>query len=395
MKNSALLTLVLTLLCFGTKAQNPTVGAARFDAYLPLLASKKVALLVNQTSRVGDSLLPDLLRARGVDVRTLFVPEHGFRGTADAGAHVKSGVDAQTGLPVISLYGNNKKPKAADLAGIDIVVYDLQDVGVRFYTYISSLEYLLEACAPLGKEVLVLDRPNPAGFYVDGPMLEPKHKSFVGMQQIPVVYGMTAGEYAQMLVGEKLFTGADKAKLKVISCTGYTHKTHYNLPVPPSPNLRAPAAVLLYPSLCFFEGTVVSVGRGTEMPFTLWGHPDFKPEGKCTVSFTPKSQTGATAPLYEGKVCKGFRPAVTETEALAYLDGKLRVQPLIDAYVLWGKKPGFFGANNFFEKLAGTGELRRQVESGATEAEIRKSWQPGITAFKKVRKKYLLYTDFE
>ena len=395
MKNIVFLILAWGAFFTFGKAQVPVVGAARYEAYLPLLEGKKVALLVNQTSRVGDSLLPDLLRARGVAVQTLFVPEHGFRGTADAGAHVASGKDPQTGLSVISLYGNNKKPKAADLAGIDVVIYDLQDVGVRFYTYISTLEYLLEACAPLGKTVIVLDRPNPAGFYVDGPVLEPAHKSFVGMQQIPVVYGMTAGEYAQMLVGEKLFAGAEKSRLKVISCTGYNHKTHYNLPVSPSPNLRAPAAVLLYPSLCAFEGTVVSVGRGTEMPFTLWGHPDFKPEGKCAVSFTPKSQTGATAPLYEGKLCKGYRPAVTEAEALEYLNGKMHVQPLLDAYTLWGKKAGFFNANNFFEKLMGTSALRQQIEAGATESEIRKSWQSGLTAFKKVRKKYLLYADFE
>ncbi len=369
-----------------------TVPAAeRMDQYLQLLEGKRVALLINQTARVGERLLLDTLLKRGVQVVKAFVPEHGFRGTADAGAHVKSDVDKETGLPVISLYGNNKKPSKEQLKDVDVVVYDLQDVGVRFYTYISSLEYMMEACAESGKQLVVLDRPNPNGHYVDGPVLEKAHKSFVGMQQIPVVYGMTVGEYARMLQGEKWVAGAEKLDMQVIPCAGYDHKTMYKLPVAPSPNLKTMEAVYLYPSLCFFEGTVVSVGRGTDKPFQQWGHPEFK--GKSAYYFVPKSTTGASKPLYEGKACYGELMTEGADEALKKVDNKLLLEPLITAYKWYPDKMKFF--NNFFVKLAGTRLLAEMVENGMSAAEIRATWQEDIAAFKQVRKRYLLYPDFE
>ena len=361
------------------------------DEYLPLLEQKKVALLINQTARVGERLLLDTLLSRGVEVVKVFVPEHGFRGTADAGAHVKSDVDPKTGLPVISLYGNNKKPSASQLKDVDIVIYDLQDVGVRFYTYISSLEYMMEACAENGKELLVLDRPNPNGHYVDGPVLEPAQKSFVGMQRIPVVYGMTVGEYAHMLIGEQWVEGTEGLSMKVIPIDDYTHNTRYELPVAPSPNLKHQAAIYLYPSLCFFEGTVVSVGRGTEQPFQQWGHPAF--EGKASYFFIPESTTGASKPMHEGKRCYGELWARDAEEALKMVDNRLQLKPLIQAYSWYPAKDKFF--NNFFDKLAGNSSLRQMIQQGKSEESIRESWQKDLEIFKKIRKKYLLYEDFE
>jgi uncharacterized protein YbbC (DUF1343 family) len=389
-----LLSLLLAWWVTGTAWATSTPGAHRLPEYLPLLKGKRVALLINQTSRIGDSNLLDVLRARNVNVVRIFVPEHGFRGTADAGAHVASGKDPQTGLPVISLYGAHKKPKAEDLKDVDLVVYDLQDVGVRFYTYISSLEYLMEACAENNKQLIVLDRPNPNGFYVDGPVLEPKYKSFVGMQPIPVVYGMTVGEYAKMLIGERWVKGSGNVQMTVIPCTGYDHKMTYDLPVPPSPNLKSPAAVLLYPSLCLFEGTVVSVGRGTDRPFQVWGHPSFKNAPETNrITFTPQPVTGASAPLYSGQVCYGQQPARTAAEAKVFVGNHIRLQPFLTAYNWYGAKAGFF--NTFLEKLIGTGAFREQVQQGRTEAQIQASWKPGVEAFKKIRKNYLLYPDFE
>lgn len=386
--------LLLALLLNAPAAFAIQPGAAQINRYLPLLKGKRVALLINQTSRIGEENLLDVLRRNGVEVVRIFTPEHGFRGTADAGAHVASGKDAQTGLPVISLYGNNKKPKAADLKDVDMVIYDLQDVGVRFYTYISSLEYLMEACAENDKKLLVLDRPNPNGFYVDGPLLLPQYKSFVGMQPIPVVYGMTVGEYATMLKGEGWAKGTKSLDLTVIPCKDYDHTMTYDLPVAPSPNLKDPVAVLLYPSLCFFEGTPISVGRGTETPFQVWGHPTFKNAPAAgLISFTPKPTTGASAPPYSGKTCYGYQPAKTVKEAKAFIGNRLRLQPLLTAYQLYGEKASFF--NSFFEKLAGTEDLRRQINQGLTEAQIQASWDPEIARFKKIRKKYLLYPDFE
>ena len=373
------------------KGKQILTGADQPNEYLPLLKGKKVALLINQTSRVGDKLLLDTLLTKGVKVTKIFVPEHGFRGTADAGAHIKNDVDAKTGLPVVSLYGDNKKPKKDQLNDIDVVVFDLQDVGTRFYTYISTLEYVMEACAEYDKELIVLDRPNPNGHYVDGPVLEKDHRSFVGMQPIPVVHGMTVGEYAKMLVGEKWIDDADKLNMKVIPCLYYDHSKRYFLPVAPSPNLKTMEAIYLYPSLCFFEGTVVSVGRGTDKPFQQWGHPAYK--DKAEYSFTPKSTTGASKPMLEGKECSGELLATHPDKAYKLVDGKLNLSWLIKAYNWYPDKSKFFNA--FFTNLAGTKELRKQIESGMTEGQIRDTWQEELSQFKLIRKKYLLYKDYE
>lgn len=364
-------------------------GAWSVNQFLPLLRQKRVALLMNQTARVGNALLLDTLLKSQIQVVKVFVPEHGFRGSADAGASIANGKDEQTGIPIISLYGANKKPKQEQLADVDVVVYDLQDVGVRFYTYISTLQYAMEACAEAGKPIIVLDRPNPLGNIVDGPVLDTAFRSFVGMQPIPVVYGMTAGEYAQMLVGEKWFSNTNKLKLTVIPCTGYTHHSAYSLPVPPSPNLRTDAAIQLYPSLCLFEGTVVSVGRGTDKPFQQFGHPDFA--GKTDYQFIPQSMTGASKPLLEGKACYGQLLATDAATARQLVGQQLQIQWLMQAYNWYSTKDSFF--NNFFEKLAGTATLRKQIIAGTSEEDIRKSWEPGLSTFKAIRKKYLMYPE--
>lgn len=371
-------------------------GAERMQEYLPLLSNKKVALVINQSARVGDRLLLDTLVARNINVVKVFVPEHGLRGQADAGADINNDKDKTTGIPIMSLYGKSQKPSAAQLHDVDIVVYDLQDVGVRFYTYIATLQYVMEACAENDKPLMILDRPNPNGFYVDGPVLDTALHSFVGMQPIPVVYGMTCGEYAKMLEGERWCKGADRLQLTVIACDRYDHTKKYQLKYPPSPNLKTMTAVYLYPSLCFFEGTVVSVGRGTDIPFEHWGAPEF--EGKTNYSFTPQSREGATKPMYEGKKCWGVSVADNSTESLTsinneFIINKLSLAWLIQAYDWYPEKEKFF--NNFFEKLSGNRSLRAQILAGKTEKQIHDSWQQDIKAFKKIRKKYLLYRDFE
>ena len=360
------------------------VGAERLSSYLPLLKNKRVALLINQTSLVYNKLLLDTLISSGVQVVKIFVPEHGFRGTADAGAHIKNDIDAQTGLPVISLYGKHKKPSAEQMKDIDVLLYDLQDVGVRFYTYISTLEYAMDACIDHKKELLILDRPNPNRHIIDGPVLDTSLRSFVGMQAVPVLYGLTVGEYAQMLVGEQWIKNAKALQYKVIPCLAYDQlavRMKYILPVPPSPNLKNINAIRLYPGLCFFEGTVVSVGRGTDKPFEQWGHPDY--QGKLNHTFTPKSTVGATKPLLENQICYGIK--------LDKAAEDLDIGQLLKAYQLSPQKDSFF--NSFFEKLAGTKVLRQQIIKGKSEAEIRASWQPELEQFKKIRKKYLLYED--
>ncbi len=363
--------------------------AASFTAsYIPLLKGKKVGLIINQTSCVGDSSLLDMLLARGIKVTKIFTPEHGFRGKADAGAHVDNTIDEATHLPVVSLYGNHKKPTPEDLKNIDVLVYDLQDVGVRFYTYISTLEYGMEACAEQKKQFVVLDRPNPNGFYIDGPVLKKENRSFVGMQAIPIVYGMTAAEYATMLVGERLFTDADKLDLQVIKCINYDHSKKYELPIAPSPNLRNMGAIYAYPSICLFEGTNISVGRGTAFPFQQFGSPELS--GKYT--FTPQSGEGAKTPPFEHKKCYGVLVGETPGEILKQINGKLQLKWLIDAYNAYPTKDQFF--TDFFKKLTGSDELKIQIQKGETEATIRKSWQKDLKAFKAIRKKYLLYRDF-
>ncbi|MEZ5047648.1 MAG: DUF1343 domain-containing protein [Chitinophagaceae bacterium] len=371
-------------------AQEIQTGAFQYEQYEALLSHKKVALLVNQTSTVGKEHLVDMLIKKGVQIVKIFAPEHGFRGQADAGEKVNNTRDAKTGIEITSMYGASKKPSKESMQGIDIVVFDIQDVGVRFYTYISSLQYMMEACAEADIPIIVLDRPNPNGFYVDGPVLDKKYKSFVGMQPIPVVHGMTVGEYAKMLLGEKWLNTQKNCTLHVVPCKNYTHSSVYELPIAPSPNLKNMNAIYLYPSLCFFEGTEVSVGRGTDHPFEIWGHPNYK---KLTYQFTPQSTPGAKHPLLENKKCFGEnlirKASLTKTQ----LQGKLNLQYLIQAYNQSIDKKKFF--NSFFEKLAGTERLRKQIESGLTETAIRTSWQADLATFKKIRKKYLLYKDFE
>ena len=370
-------------------------GSERLDAYLPLLKDKKVALLINQTSVVGNkmTLLPDTLLARGINVVKILAPEHGFRGRAEAGEKVSDDIDSKTGLPIVSLYGKTKKPTEVHLADVDILIYDIQDVGCRFYTYISTMQYAMESCAAYGKTLIILDRPNPNGFYVDGPVLDKSLKSFVGMQPIPIVYGMTAGEYAQMLVGEQWFAGASKLDLKVIKCEGYDHNTRYSLPVNPSPNLRNMAAIYCYPSLCLFEGTDVSVGRGTNNPFQCFGHPYFKE--KTVWGFMPNVPDKGPEPKHAAKTCYGLMIATTPREASMTIGSSFRLSYLIKAYNWFPveQRDKFF--NNFFEKLAGTKELRKQIQQEWSEADIKATWKKDIESFKKVRKKYLLYTDFE
>jgi uncharacterized protein YbbC (DUF1343 family) len=365
-------------------------GADQPDKYLHLLRDKKVALLVNQTSVTGQTHLVDTLLKSGIHITQIFAPEHGFRGTADAGERIKSGIDNRTGVKVTSMYGSSKKPSKESMQDVDVVVFDIQDVGARFYTYISSLQYMMEACAAFNVPLLILDRPNPNGFYVDGPVLETAHTSFVGMQPVPVVHGMTVGEYAQMLNGEKWLQGNAICQLTVIPCLNYDHTMTYDLPIPPSPNLKSLQAILWYPSLCFFEGTDVSVGRGTTTPFEIWGHPDFS---ECPYQFTPVSTPGATNPPHLNKVCYGENLHADIPSLLSTLNRKIQLAPLLKAYHLSKKGADFF--TPFFTKLAGTEHLHRAIIAGKTEAEIRSAWQPQLDAFKITRRKYLLYPDFE
>ncbi len=365
------------------------VGASRLSAYLPHLQHKKVGLVINQTSMVQGVSLLDTLLSLDMHIAKIFTPEHGFRGSADAGAHIDNAVDTKTGIPIISLYGAHKQPTAKDFENLDIVVFDLQDVGVRFYTYISTLEYVMQACVLNNKELIVLDRPNPNGFYIDGPVLDTAFKSFVGMQPIPIVYGMTIAEYALMLKGT--VAALRNCKVKVVSCLNYTHASRYTLPIAPSPNLKNNTAIYLYPSLCLFEGTIVSVGRGTPYPFQQFGHPSFK--SSYGYSFVPVKMLGATKPLYESDTCYGALLATNEDDALALIKNKLNLTWLMDAYKASSDKEHFF--NTFFQKLVGNQLLEKQLIAHVSEDSIRASWSSAIQAFKKVRKKYLLYTDFE
>jgi len=359
------------------------MGAGQPELYLALLRNKNVALMVNPSSLVGKTHLVDTLLSSGVKIKKIFSPEHGFRGTADAGEKIQNDVDAKTGIPLVSLYGDHKKPTREELKDVDLIIFDLQDVGARFFTYISSMHYLMQACADHGKKMIVLDRPNPNGYYIDGPVLDLKYRSFVGMHPIPVVHGLTVGELAKMINGEKWLDSGKVCDLTVIPMKNYTHKTLYSLPVKPSPNLPNDLAIYFYPSLCLFEGTVISVGRGTESPFQLYGAPK-KEYGNF--EFTPKSTEGAKKPLYENQVCYG-----TDLRKI-YPDMKFHLSYLIDAYQRSPEKDKFF--NNFFNKLAGNATLQEQIKKGMKEEEIKKSWQPELERYRKMRVKYLLYQDF-
>ena len=365
-------------------------GAQQTELLLPLIKGKYIACVVNQTSTIGDKHLVDSLIASGVNIATIFAPEHGFRGTEDAGATILNAKDTKTGLPVLSLYGNKKKPTQQDLADVDVVVFDIQDVGARFYTYISSLHYVMEACAELGKPIIVLDRPNPNGFYVDGPLLDKAYSSFVGMHPIPVVHGMTIGEYAKMINGEKWLANGVQCDLTVIPCKNYDHKKMYEVPIAPSPNLKNMRAIYMYPTLCFFEGTNVSVGRGTAKPFEIIGSPYLKNTG---FEFTPMPGPGAKSPFLMHTKCYGYDFSAKSLDEVQ--QGKIDIQLLLKIYQEFEPKDKFFLENNFFNKLAGSAELMMQLKGGLSEEEIRLSWQDDITTFKKVRKQYLLYPDFE
>ena len=364
------------------------VGAQNVAEYYPLISQKKIGLVVNQTSVMEGAHLVDSLLKLNTNIKMIFAPEHGFRGEADAGEQIKDSKDLKTGIPVVSLYGKKKKPSAQDLAGIEVMVFDIQDVGARFYTYISSLHYVMEACAENNIPLIVLDRPNPNAHYIDGPILEEKYTSFVGMHPVPVVYGMTIGEYAQMINGEKWLNKGAQADLTVIKNRNYNHNTYYSLPIKPSPNLPNIQSVLLYPSLCFFEGTTMSVGRGTDTQFQVIGHPEYS-DGEYV--FIPKSGPGAKYPKHEMKECKGYN-LTQKTKGALYDLGRLDLSYLLNAYSnLSDHRIPFFNDNNFFEKLAGTSNLRKQIIEGKNEDEIRATWSKGLSTFKKTRSKYLLY----
>lgn len=365
-------------------------GAERTTLYFPWIKDKNIAVVANNTATIGKIHLVDSLLHAGMKVKKVFCPEHGFRGNAEAGENVETYTDKTTGLPVISLYGKNRAPKPEDLTDIDVVIFDIQDVGARFYTYISTMHYVMEACAENNKTFIVLDRPNPNGHYVDGPVLQKEYSSFIGMDPVPIVHGMTVAEYACMLNGEGWLKNEEKCDLKYVTVYNYNHTYFYHLPEKPSPNLPNMASVWLYPSLCLFEGTVISVGRGTDKPFQQIGHP--KLTGANT-SFTPKDIPGtATNPPYEGQVCNGYELGEF-AEAYIKNTGKIYLFWLIETYNQMKDKGEFF--NSVFDKLAGTDQLKKQIMSGMAEDDIRKSWEADLTAFKKIRKKYILYPDFE
>ncbi len=376
--------LVLFTLCSWAK-KAPLPGAYQIQSYKQLLEGKSIAIVANQTSMVGKTHLVDTLFSSGIIIKAIFAPEHGFRDLADAGETVASSKDPKTGVPVISLYGSHYKPTPADLAGIDMVIFDIQDVGVRFYTYVSTLHYVMEACAENHVKCLILDRPNPNGFYCDGNILDTLHKSFVGMHPVPVVHGMTVGEYAGMINGEGWLKNKVKCDLIVIKCKNYTHNTYYELPIKPSPNLPNQNSVYLYPSLCFFEGTNISLGRGTSFPFQVYGSPSLPDTG---FSFTPESVAGAKNPPLLGKKCFGvdLRNALKDGQVPS---PKINLTWVIDAYRAFPDKSKFFIP--YFDVLAGGPVLREQIERGMTEEQIRKTWKPGLVKFSKIREKYLLY----
>lgn len=442
------------------KEKTPVIlpGAAQVKSYLPLLQGKRVAVFANQTSLIGKAHLVDSLQKLGVDIRVIFGPEHGFRGDADAGEKVGNYIDKQTGINVVSLYGAKRRPDEKDLSEIDVMIFDIQDVGVRFYTYISSLEAYLQSAMEFNKPLIILDRPNPNGFYVDGPVLDLSYRSFVGMQPIPIVYGLTIGEYASLLLGENWIQKHNEYKketakeevsaavaapiaaaavaaspialdlvsdnalpmvskscddesvhqklieqggfsLIVICCKNYTHRSLYEPPVRPSPNIPNLQTMYLYPSTCLFEGTALSEGRGTDKPFMLFGHPALP---KQLVKFTPQPNAGAKNSKHYGKLCYGWDLSGTPKEVLAKTKGQIQLKWLIEAYRLFPEKDSFFllpksgdMKGSFFNKLAGNNELWQQIRKGLSEEEIKKSWQPALQEYKAIRKKYLLYEDFE
>jgi uncharacterized protein YbbC (DUF1343 family) len=382
MKN--LLTFLFVIFAYTSYSQKP--AAEDLSRYIALLEGKKVGLTANHTT-LGENNehLLDILLKNKVDIVKIYSPEHGFRGTASEGEIIGNSKDSKTGIPIISLYGDNKKPTKQQVNDIDCMVFDMQDVGTRFYTYLSTMHYVMEACAENNIPLVVLDRPNPNGFYIDGPVLEPANKSFIGMHKIPVVHGMTLGELALMINGEKWLAGGIECKLTVIPCVDYTHKSKYRVPVAPSPNLPDMQSIYLYPSLCLFEGTPLSVGRGTAFPFQVIGHPYFKGDNKYPFSFTPKLSVGKIKPLLEGKVCYGKDFRYFDTENIT----EINLDWIIEAYNAYNPKNNFF--KPIFRKLAGNNILQQQIAEGKTAKEIKQSWKKDLDAFKIKRQKYLLY----
>lgn len=375
---------VLILIVSTIACQTPTIiGAAQFDSYLPLLKNKNIALVVNQTSMVGNTHLVDTLLSQNIAIKKIFAPEHGFRGMADAGEHVEDGIDKKTKLPIISLYGKHRKPTLEDFENIDVVIFDIQDVGVRFYTYISTMHYVMEACAEQNKKFIVLDRPNPNGQYIAGPVLDLEFRSFVGMHPIPIVHGLTVGELAQMINGEKWLKNEIFCDLEVIKVKGYSHEDNYVLPVKPSPNLPNQRSILLYPSLCLLEPTIISIGRGTNFPFQVAGYPD---STYGEFNFQPVSIEGASKyPKHENNVCYGedLRELPTNTG--------FSIEWLVKYYQ---KHPSdsFFTSPSFFDKLAGTSTLRKQIQSGISQQKIEESWKIDLNSYAEMSKKYRIYT---
>ena len=369
-------------------AQMIRTGAEQMEQWLPLLKDKQVGLVVNHTSRIGNTHLLDTLCRLNLCVSRVFAPEHGFRGNEEAGAEIKDDIDVRTGVPVASLYGKHKKPQIRDLESLDVVVFDIQDVGTRFYTYISTLYYVLEACAEMGKPVIVLDRPNPNGHIIDGPVLDMRYQSFVGIAPLPIAHGCTVGELARLFVGEYwIGNPCPEFFLRVIPCKNYTHQTPVDIHIPPSPNLPNTRAVLLYPGLCLFEGTSFSLGRGTDFPFQVLGHPD---NAADTFRFVPRPNSGSKYPPQKGMECKGYDFRTIPLDSLRKRD-KIDLALLIRTYQEFPNKPVFFLENGFFELLSGNGQLRKQIIAGVPEDSIRMGWQADLEAFKAIREQYLLY----
>lgn len=371
-------------------ADQVLVGAERASLYLDNLKEKNVALVVNPTSEVFGTHLVDFLLEKNISIAKVFAPEHGFRGTADAGERIKDGIDPKTKIPIKSLYGSNKKPTAADLEGIDVVVFDIQDVGVRFYTYISTMHYVMQACAENGVDFMVLDRPNPNGFYVAGPVLDIEQQSFVGMHTVPIVHGLTVGEFAQMVNNEGWLGQDLKCNLQVVLLTGWTHKDLYQLPVKPSPNLPNMISVYLYPTLGLFEGTNVSAGRGTDFPFQTFGSPTITP---TDFSYTPISKPGAKYPKYKNQTCYG-KDLRSFDWSLFYNAPKIQLDLLFWAYQNTSNKEAFFLKNHFYGRLAGTTKLQAQIKENIDIDLVTNSWSKELDDYKILRKKYLLYKDF-
>jgi uncharacterized protein YbbC (DUF1343 family) len=370
--------------CYGIQ-ERTVPGAERMDLYLHLIKGKSVAVVANQTSRVGSKHLVDTLLSEGIMIKKIFAPEHGFREMADAGLKIEDSRDPSTGIPLVSLYGSHLKPTKEDISGIDVVIFDIQDVGTRFYTYISTLHYVVEACAENQIKCIILDRPDPNGFYFDGNIADTAYRSFVGIDPVPVVHGMTVGEYARMLNGEGWLKGGIKCDLTVIKCKNYTHNTLYELPVKPSPNLPNQTSVYLYPSLCFFEGTNISVGRGTGFPFQVYGSPKLPETG---FSFTPASFPGATDPQFLGQKCFGKDLRNAMKDKIVPAPG-INLEWLIEAYRNYPEKDKFF--NSYFDTLASGPGLREQIVKGMSAGQIRASWKEGLAKFGIIRAKYLLY----